>query len=352
MIDGIGVEQSESEHGDLDITDESGYVILRLKNGHIQTKNFNSENISGGNNEEISVLWIGNSLTQDAVSYLPFVLTNLAPGIRFNFYMWYDGGAQLADILTHWNNAEKAEIFSVCENTTSWTNYPKNNGGKTITDILGEYRFDVVCIEEYFNYNIRRNGYEGYQDDFNDVVEFIRDNYAYPFKVVSFFHAPLRKTLPIDPVDSSLTAVQMAEKVFGITKDGVEWQMQNTIAESIIPAGIAVYRAMSVPELDALGDTQHLSPDGTHTQEGLPCLMQAWVVALWIFDHLGIQVSINNTDKFITSANYAAINVPGANIGSGVVAGTTEQNRLAMDVAIKAHKEGKYIELNALTNNA
>lgn len=42
------VEGTDNTDADLDITDTSGNVILRLKNGHIQTKQFNSANIHGG----------------------------------------------------------------------------------------------------------------------------------------------------------------------------------------------------------------------------------------------------------------------------------------------------------------
>ena len=342
MIDDVELPMTDTENADLDFQDEDGNVIMRLANGHIRTKYFNSAESGGGSSEkEISIFFVGNSLTQDAVSYLPLVLKELAPDLSFKFYMWYNGGATLTDILGHWNNGDKAQIFSVCENVSSWTNYENT---KTIASILSTYTFDVVCLEEYFNYK-RANGYTAEDKQvFNDIITYIRGHYNKAFKVVSFFHQPLRKA-----VDGS-TYDAIADQVFALTKAGVQWQLQNTISESLIPAGIATYRAMDVPSLDSLGQTGHLSPDGTHSQEGLPCLMQAWVVALWIFDHLGLPLSINNAQQRVTSSNYSSINVPGPNLGNGVVVGTTEQDRLAMDVAVKAYKEGKYIELNALTS--
>lgn len=336
-----------NDNADLDIEDEEGNVIMRLAGGHIKTQRFDSSNIpssgSGSSGKSISILFVGNSLTQDAVSYLPLVLKELVPDLDFKIYMWYDGGYTLTQILNKWNNGGKAEIFSVCENATSWTNF---SGSKTALSVLSSYEFDIVCLEEYFNYK-RADGYTAADKQvFSDIITFIRNNYRKAFKVVSFFHQPLRK-----PIDGG-TDTQIADQVFALTKNGVQWQLQNTIAESIIPAGIAIYRAMAVSTLDGLGSYtyHHLSPDGTHAQEGLPCLLQAWVVALWIFDHLGLPLSINNAQQRVTASNYSSINVPGANLGNGVVVGTTEQDRLAMDVAIKAYKEGKYIELNALTS--
>ena len=40
----------------------------------------------------------------------------------------------------------------------------------------------------------------------------------------------------------------------------------------MIPNGIAVYKALAT-DLNTLGDNGELTPDGTHTQEGLPCLL-------------------------------------------------------------------------------
>ena len=45
---------------------------------------------------EISILFVGNSLTQDGIAYLPYLLKTYYPEIRFRFYMWYIGGYTLA----------------------------------------------------------------------------------------------------------------------------------------------------------------------------------------------------------------------------------------------------------------
>lgn len=51
--------------------------------------------------------------------------------------------------------------------------------------------------------------------------------------------------------------------------------------------------------------------------------------------------SMYGSSMRMTSDIYNTINVPGANIGTGVVVGTDVQNILAQEVAIKAYKEGK-----------
>lgn len=276
-------------------------------------------NLEGGGakSKPISILFIGNSLTQDAISYLPWLLTTLAPEVSFKFYIWYCGGYTLAQHYSRISNNQTCETFSRCEDNTAWTN---SNNSITMQYILEHYKFDIVCLQEYFNYK------SSYTDadlaPFNNIISYIRANYNYPFKVATLFHQPKR---------------DVAESVFNLTKQGNGLILRKTDAEILNPAGIAIYRAMST-DLDSLGDQGHLSPDGTHSQEGLPCILQAYVSALWIFDQLSLPRSVVNDKQRITTAIYNSLYIPGPN--GSLVVGTDEQYNLAQDVAVKAWKEG------------
>jgi hypothetical protein len=145
---------------------------------------------------------------------------------------------------------------------------------------------------------------------------------------MSLFHAPLRK----EGYD--------VHEVYERTKAGNALILKNTISEDIIPFGIAVYKALST-DLNNLGDLGQLSPDGTHTQEGLPCLLQTYVALEWLFDKLGMDETVKGHPLRMTTDIYNKIAVPGANLGTGVVQGTEEQYSLAQDIAIQAFEEGK-----------
>lgn len=269
--------------------------------------------------KSISILFIGNSLTQDAVSYVPYLLRNLYPNVAFKFYIWYNGGYTLAQQYTKFVNNQTCEIFSICENNINWQNL---NNAVTMSNILSTYQFDIVCLQEYFNYKTTYT--ETDLADFNNCLAYIRANYNRNFKVVTLFHAPLRSS---------------ADAVFERTKAGNELILKKTIAESMMAPGVAIYRALSTT-LDSLGDLGHLSPDGTHAQEGLPCLLEAFVVFIWIMRQLAIPISIANCQLRMTTTVYNSINVPGPNLGTGVIPGTDAENNLAQDVAILADKEG------------
>lgn len=337
-LDGYATEEWVTEKGYLTEHQSLDGLQEELVSG-TNIKTINGQSILGGGNitiqgeggssaKSISILFVGNSLTQDGIAYLPYMLKNYYPEVDFKIYMWYIGGYTLEQQYTKFTSGGVADIFSVAENSASWTNYSKN---KTMASVLSTYTFDVVCMQEYFNYKLE------YSDatDWNNCRDYIVSNYTggNALEFVSLFHAPLRSK---------------ADEVFEMTSDGNALILQETISQDMIPNGIAVYRALST-DLNSLGDKGGLSPDGTHTQEGLPCLLQTYVTLCWLFDKLSINKSVYGSPMRMTASIYNSISVPGANLGSGVVTGTDAQNLLAQELAIKAYKEGKQFTINNLS---
>lgn len=283
------------------------------------------------NRKSFSILFVGNSLTQDGISYLPYMLKTYYPEISFKIYMWYHGGYTLAQHYQDFVNGVDAQIFSVAENNVTWSNYAGNTG-KNMEEVLSQYTFDIVCLQEYFNYKASYT--ESDLADWNNCRDYIAEHYTggNGLEFITLFHAPLRSD---------------ADNVFNLTKQGIALTMQKTICDDVIANGIAVYRALST-ELDNLGDEGHLSPDGTHTQEGLPCLLQTYVTMCWLFDRFGMAKSVYGCPMRMTTAIYNTLSVPGANLGTGVITGTDAENLLAQEVAIKAYKEGKALTLSNL----
>ena len=271
----------------------------------------------------LSILFVGNSLTQDGIAYLPYMLKNYYPEINFKIYMWYTGGYTLGQHYSTFTSSGKAGIFSVAENSEKWTNY---NGSMTMASVLTNYKFDIVCMQEYFNY---KTSYTNCTD-WNSCRNYIVNNYkgGNDLKFISLFHAPLRKEgVDVDEIQQRIA-------------NGNALIYKTTVSEDMIPFGIAVYNALKT-DLNNLGDWGQLTPDGTHTQEGLPCLLQTYVALEWIFDRWNIDKTVLGNEMRMTTAIYNKIAVPGANLGSGVVTGTDAQYRIAQEVAIAAYKEGK-----------
>ena len=275
--------------------------------------------------KEISILFIGNSLTQDGIAYLPYLLKTYYPEIKFKLYIWFNGGYTLAQQYAAFQNDTACRRFSIAENVVSWTNLESS---EKMSDILTTYKFDIVCMQEYFNYKSTYTDVTDWENCKNYIVSHYTGGNALEF--ISLFHAPLRSS---------------ADSVFAMTKTGNALILKETIAQDMIPVGIAVYRALST-DLDALGDQGHLSPDGTHTQEGLPCLIQTYAAACWLLDKLAISKSVYGCPLRMTTAIYNTLNTPEPNLGTGVITGTDAQNILAQEVAIKSYKEGKQFVMN------
>ena len=66
---------------------------------------------------------------------------------------------------------------------------------------------------------------------------------------------------------------------------------------------------------------------------------------MWLYNHLGINKSVWGSKIRVTNDVYAALNVPGANLGTGVVTGTDAQHLAAQKCAIKALKRGRALEI-------
>ena len=177
--------------------------------------------------KSISILFVGNSLTQDGIAYLPYMLKTYYPEVDFKLYMWYTGGYTLEQHYATFTSGGKAAIFSIAENNSTWTNKDKS---VTMASVLSTYTFDIVCMQEYFNYKTE------YTDvtDWNNCRDYITANYkgGNALEFVSLFHAPLRK----DGYD--------VHEVYERTRAGNALILHKTVSEDVIPNGIAVYRAL------------------------------------------------------------------------------------------------------------
>ena len=277
---------------------------------------------------DVSILVVGNSLAQDGIAYLPYLLKNYYPDIKFNIYLWYIGGATLGDQYSAFSSNTNCDIFSVAENSGRWA-----SSQKTMAEVCSNYKFDIVVMQEYFNYKTEYTAAD--IADWNNCKDYITSHYTggNGLEFVSLFHAPKRDNV------ASISA---------LTEEGNAESLQQTISDDMLGNGLGIIFAMNT-SLDSLGDAGHLSPDGTHDQEGLPCLIETYVAALWLFDRLGKAHNIYGCPLRITTDVYNDINVPGANPGTGVITGTDAQNLLAQECAIKAYKYAKKFVIDNLT---
>ena len=172
------------------------------------------------------------------------------------------------------------------------------------------------------------------------MLRYITENAPYSFHLAELFYPPHRSK-----GHSGLTM----DEIYDFSQRSTQKIFKETEVESLIPVGTALYDACST-DLKKLGDTEFLSSDNLHAQEGLPCMIMAYVTAQQILDKIGINKTILGDKTRITPENYPKIKVPGANFGSGIVEGTEEQYLLAQQLALKAIEKGKHFE-NSIKNH-
>ena len=297
----------------------------------LSVKNINSsvQALASNTNEpkyDINLLFIGNSLTQDAVSYVPWILNRLAPEVNYNIWMWYNGGYTLERQLEKWNSNGKAEMVSNWKKGDSkWTTY---SNSITIQQTLAKGPFDVISLQEYFNYKTKYDSED--LQVYNDCLDFIRNNLSSPFYLAELLHQPHQTYNHPDfgPMD--------VNERFNFLVDSTKIMWNNLPMQSIIPGGFAMYHAKDTI-LHSLGTTGDTYFDTTHAQEGIGCQMLGWITAEWILRHIGYPGGVLNDPTPITSSIQSSLNIPGAN--GSVVTGSTAQYRVAQELAANAFKE-------------
>lgn len=276
--------------------------------------------IMSAKKKSIRILFLGNSLTQDAVAWLPYVMQTGGIDIDYSFLLLYNGGYTLTQQWAAIQSKNTFEIASVCQNVIGWTNY---NNAKTLDGIIDSYQFDILVLQEYFNYQTNPD-----VTAFTNIVDYIIERTSCPFEVVSLIHAPLRSA---------------ATEVYNRTVAGNQLILNNTCCTSLMNPGTAIYDALST-DLDSLGSNGHLSSDGTHAQEGLPCILQSLNILAWLYDKLGIAPSVVNYQMTTgMSIIYSTLHIPGAN--GSVIEGTLSQRKLATKVAAISFQKLAKIEL-------
>ena len=312
------------------------YIRISTKAGYKESVYIGDGLVNFTNVKEkhISILFVGNSLTHDSVSYVPYILSTLFPEIDFSIHIFYNGGTTLASQYSRFVNDTPCANYSICENAYTWKTFWNEY---TMEQVLETYKFDIVCMQDYFTF--RDSFTVADLEGWNNCQSYIAAHYTggNPLKFITLMPAPVRDNWTSQEHPTT-------DVVYAATENAMKLFISDTAAEDVIPCGMGIYKAMQT-SLDSLGDMGHLSHDGLHAQEGIPCLLQAYIVVLWILKELELPNSVYTSPIRITTSVYESLNVPGKNVGTGVITGTDDQNLLAQSIAIESIKDsGSYVK--------
>ena len=244
-----------------------------------------------GQKKQIRVLCIGNSYTQDNISYVPFILKRIAPDIDFTIGISYYSGARIDQYIDFFDNDTRVLMYSKINSAdTAWTTWGINTttpqeGQKTIKEILADEPWDIITIQQGSAYMASWSSFTGLNTWIDKIISYERSQGLRHVRI-GWLMPQMRK--PQEYISANYTFENMIDCV------------QKVIATSpcsfVIPCGTAIENARGT-SLDNLGAYASDAPDGKghlcydtngHLQEGVPCLCGAYAATLKLLELFGM----------------------------------------------------------------
>lgn len=291
--------------------------------------------------KEINILCLGNSFTEDTMSYVPYLLAESGiKGYTFNIYMTYISGASLADYKEYVEGgtpaSEKNPKLHVSTNGSPWA----SQSLPSFLELIAMKNWDLVTIQQGGSIN-----YTSYDTNFkpyiNAICQQIQRKANTGVKIGYIMsHASYVNTTDTLSFDTETTRLQ--ERFEGTNEyPGIAANarrvMEETPVSILLPYGTAVQNLRTASYLNELGTKGHLSHDHIHLTDGLPCLVAAYANALTILsycigDKTILSSPINPIRAWLTEKN-----VPSST--NGPVGLTAYNRRVAQTCAMLAIKK-------------
>ena len=300
---------------------------------------------------KIRLLAIGNSYSQDALAYVPFILQAMGVKLDVEIGILMMSSSTIADHVDNFNNQAAAYTFyHYSPGASEWTNM----SSRTIQWALANYRWDIIMTHQS---STNASSWDTYQPAINTLVNLLYTALAYPVR----FAWMISQARPAQTNSGANWSDETILAHYNYTAQNAERVIDETAFDLVLPVGTAVQNARTIASLKALGDYAenalntsgdgYLCPnDGVHLQEGLPCQLAAYSVILALLDALGMnEISVFGEATRVTSEWASGKSIPsphGSYIGS-----TNDNCRMAQLCAIVANKHPfEVTDMNYIVN--
>lgn len=282
----------------------------------------------------LNILFFGNSFTQDAVNYAPFILKELYPDCRLNIGMCLIGGCRMVQHcanITNQNQTLLGEIyepsdyayFEYTDNAERWS----DQSTVSVDDILNHMDWDVVTFQQ--------NGYDNFRD---------YDVYYEPYvnKTFEALIARMEKPVKIGWLlthGSYTTDKSVAYERWCGSMANSKRVLTESCAEVLFPYGTAIENLRTSDITTSYGEC--LLADVAHLQEGISTLTASYSVVLTLLDLMGVDnASVYNDNTRPTLEWLKSRNMSGMNFAlPEIVEGITEENcSFAQECATQANR--------------
>lgn len=289
-------------------------------------------NVRGDYKPSLSILFVGNSLAYDSVSYVPSVLKSLDVDANITIGILYLGGQSLDLHYGHFTSDDTVYTLTESVNMTPWRNVLTEATG---LDIITYRKWDMISFQQA---STKAGDYSTYQPYLTDLIEYICNNVSYKWKMAwNNVHSTSvynETDTVVSPADHALTLSN-----YQLVITALESLLAENPIEIVFPVATATQNARGT-DLASYGVDGELLYDGKHAQEGIACQVEGYTIAIKIMELLGINnKSVINDNTVIDSDFEDFWNIQGQH-GSPV--GSTDDDtgkanrRIAQKCAILA----------------
>ncbi|MBR4389308.1 MAG: DUF4886 domain-containing protein [Prevotella sp.] len=263
-----------------------------------------------------NVLVIGNSASRDAFSYVPALMEEMDKNNPLNMLIFYKGSESLAG---HYNRmigdySDFESDVNLYRSQSVWQTFK----GERASTVLGSKKWDLVILQNTWS----SNRLDVMRQSVQDIRQFLTDN----FGAISY-------ALMLDPPNPKKLSDDNLDDQWGEFASIAETLLQEGLVDFVIPCGTAIQNALHT-HLKVLGDYGYLSYEGTHLQEGLPCLLEAYTAAQCLAGIFNTGKSIESSRIRITQDWVSKKRIPQQH--GSVIEGTEEDIVLCKQCALAA----------------
>lgn len=273
----------------------------------------------GHEKSDYHILVIGNSLSRDAFSYVPAIMNDVCNDKTFKVDILYRGNKALSD---HWNSISNSVADYTLDSYDTDNSKWQLHTNVLARNIITSQYWDLVVLQEGSG---RARSYDLTQPSVHHIAGYIRE--IQPNVNVAFMINP-----PHADGYSDL-GEYTSEEVWMQYVQTARQLLDNNEIDYIIPCGTGIQNARKT-YLDSLGVFGHLSYDGRHLQEGIPCLIDAYTASQSLFNFFNINSSIESCNLIITQQWVNNSKIPGQH--GKVIEGTDEDYSISKKCAINA----------------
>lgn len=339
LVEGTSV-QSIPIGGSVTVTIPEGckYILVCNTYAYLYADVDVRRDTSASPRKRLRFLAIGNSYSQDALAYVPFILDGMGEDIDLTIGILMQSSSTVSDHWSNFQNNTAAYTFNyITPGASAWS----RSTSKTMKWALETYEWDVIM---FHNYATAATNWSSHQPYINKLINGIYTLIDYPVK----FAWMLPQEMPAKSNGGANWSDAEILSRYESAATNSERVINETLCDIIIPTGTAIQNARTIASLKAMGayasnsnntsGNGYLCPDdGVHLQEGLPCQIAAYTVILSILDLIGAsKKSVYGEGTRVTSqwAQDKAIPSP-----HGDYIGSTDENcKMAQMCAIMAHK--------------